>query len=307
LQMNLSESLELSSFRFPKERMAAVEAADTYISVALIGGASLSCLGTIFIISVFWFMNPLGRRNYWLLFWLSFGDFCTAVSGIISGVLSLVHDVYPGAATCAFQGSLIHFTSLSCFCWTSCIVVKMLAQFHGIESLKRETLIFHSYSWGVPLLEIIFLTSIRAWGNNGSGWCWIPGGRNPYRLLLYGPLVIIIIFSLISVAYMFKKMPSSTPSREERISRKMILHFSLYPIILSVCWTGALVNRLQNAINPDEFVEGLYIWEYGLNTLQGFFNSIVFGSAIYQYRMLTKQDLSTDEFGEYKRLIDIYT
>jgi len=250
------------------------------ISVSLLVGASLSFIGTSFILVSFYFVNPSIRYNYRLLFWLSISDFVTSISGIFAGVLSIKSDwQHPTKWECDFQGAMIHAFNIAEFLWTGCIVVKLLLQFHGIEKMKYESTIFHGVCWGIPAVEVIILTVINAWGNNGSGWCWIHGARNPLRLTFYIPLFIVLCFSLVSVVIVLKKLPKARSS-EERTTNRLIVTLSLYPMILIICWAGALVNRIQNAISPTDQHPWLYVWEYGINTLQGFLNALVFIIAI---------------------------
>jgi len=75
-------------------------------------------------------------------------------------------------------------------------------------------------------------------------------------------------------------------------------------LVLTLCWVGAYVNRIQNAINPDHGVVGLEVWEYQLNTLQGFLNACVFALVL---NFQKKQD-STESYlttpAEYQRLLE---
>ncbi|CAN0539700.1 unnamed protein product, partial [Ectocarpus sp. 8 AP-2014] len=51
-----------------------------------------------------------------------------------------------------------------------------------------------------------------------------------------------------------------------------------YPAVLIASWTFATINRIQNAIDPDHPVFGLFLLHTSLVAFQGFFNSLVYGS-----------------------------
>ena len=77
-------------------------------------------------------------------------------------------------------------------------------------------------------------------------------------------------------------------------SQLLISKLSLYPAVLIFCWLGASVNRIQNAIDPENPQIGLYIWEYLFNTQQGFLNACVFGYALYrapEHSMVSQKQL----------------
>jgi len=274
------------------------------VNVFLILSGTFSIIGTSCIILTFICIDKSVRKSHWVLFWLSVSDFFASVSSIFAGFLGLTGTISkPSEWLCYFQACLIHGSNLASFLWTACIVVKMLLQYHGLDRLQHENIIFHSICWGIPLIQIIWLSSIKEWGDNGTDWCWINGDRNPYRLTFYGPLVIIIIFCAISVITVFVRLPKPH-SKEERKTRRIILNMAMYPLVLVLCWTGALTNRLQNAIDPGHPIELLYIFHYAFLSLQGFFNAIIFALVIRSQRKIQQKINSLPQFAEYRHLID---
>ena len=91
---------------------------------------------------------------------------------------------------------------------------------------------------------------------NLSNRCWIKDPRNPYRIaFFYGPLVLIMFFSLVTMIAINIWRRYSSPIIAD--SQKIVSKLSLYPLVLLICWTGASVNRIQNAIDPSNPIEGI--------------------------------------------------
>lgn len=199
---------------------------------------------------------------------------------------------------CDFQGMNVHIWNFSTFLWSLSIVLKLLSDLKGWNWINRlERLVLPIICWGIPLLSALYLTLLgNQWGNGGIGWCWIQGPRNPYRMIFfYGPLTLILIFNTITVVIVLFSLPKTYSDVENR-TKKFIMNLSFYPLIMVLCWTGALVNRIQNAADPQNGVTGLYMWEYLLNTTQGFWNSIIFAMALRQKKKEAAASLSVSEY-----------
>ena len=117
----------------------------TKVSIAIGIGASLSFLGTLFIIIVF-LSRPNIRKDYWfafincflltlrLLFWLSTADCFTAMSWLFTVVLMFTSPgvLQEGNPWCYIQGSVVQSSNVAAFCWTFCIISKIALQYFGL-------------------------------------------------------------------------------------------------------------------------------------------------------------------------------
>jgi hypothetical protein len=109
-----------------------------------------------------------------------------------------------------------------------------------------------------------------------------------------------MFFNVIATIYIAKVLPKANTEVEMR-TKRFIFNLTLYPVFMVICWTGAVVNRLQNAIHPNDPKLGLFIWEYGLNATQGMWNALIFALAIRQRRIETHQS-SINTITEYTYL-----
>jgi len=223
------------------------------------------------------------------LFWLSVADVLTAVGGILTSIFSLSMDfqLKSGSSLCTLQAAVMHALNLSAFLWTFCIGLKIFCKYQGWE-FKHEFMFFHLLSWGLPLITVLYLGITDQFGSNGSGWCWIKGARNPNRVIFfYGPLVVCMILTFSSTLFVVLAL-SGSQSEEEKQTRRLIGSLAAYPVILVICWSGAIVNRIQNAVDPDHPQQWLYIWEFLLCPLQGFFNALCFGYILRRTEQILK-------------------
>jgi hypothetical protein len=58
---------------------------------------------------------------------------------------------------------------------------------------------------------------------------------------------------------------------------RVVDRLKYYPMILIVCWTFATINRIYDSIHPRSPSLGLIVMQTIFQTLQGFFNAMVYG------------------------------
>jgi len=138
------------------------------------------------------------------------------------------------------------------------------------------------------------------WGPVGA-WCWISGDRNAYRLLLYGPWVLTIIYGTIVTTYVLIKLPPKTTSVQEN-SRETILTLSLYSIVFILVAIGAITNRVRDAIKDNDNNKPLEIW-HTFTVSQGALNACVFAYNIRRHKKAQQLNdvLRNDPQNEFRR------
>lgn len=115
----------------------------TNVNIAISIGASLSFIGTIFIIIVF-LSRPSIRKDYWyflilhslilrLLFWLSTADCFTSMSWLFTVLMSFTSpgQLHEGNPWCYIQGSALQASNVAALCWSFFIIMKILLQYFG--------------------------------------------------------------------------------------------------------------------------------------------------------------------------------
>jgi len=80
--------------------------------------------------------------------------------------------------------------------------------------------------------------------------------------------------------------------------QEIIEIYRLIVIVLFICWTPALANRIQNSVAPGNPIFWLYLLHGALQPLQGFFNVL-----IYVYPSI-KKGFQTSNTIKYSRVDD---
>jgi len=238
----------------------------------------LSLIGTSTIILILLCAPSSMRKNHELLFWLSVADLFRSASSIFDGFTAFYN--LESTVMCTIQGITAH-TSLIPLLWVACIVTKLLLEVKEIE-LKYEMALFHSICWGAYVVQVVILSLLDEWGSVGDGgYCWIKGNTNPFRLMLYIPIVIVIIYCFVSLFYIYRQVKSNEVMTRQ--SRKLIRTLFAYPVILVFIWIAWIINRIQNVIQPDNPIKALYTWAYVTNSLHGALNALVFVTILLRY------------------------
>lgn len=128
------------------------------------GAASLSFVGSSFIVLCYVLFKELRKFSFKLVFYLVLSD-------MMCSFFSMVGDPSKGFF-CYAHGYTTHFFCVASFLWTTTIaftlhrtVVRHKTDVEDLEAM------FHLYVWGTSLV----MTVIRSFGNNHAHlgtWCW---------------------------------------------------------------------------------------------------------------------------------------
>ncbi|CAB1116023.1 unnamed protein product [Ectocarpus sp. CCAP 1310/34] len=109
-------------------------------------------------------------------------------------------------------------------------------------------------------------------------------GENGASMLAAIVFNIVVYVRIFSVVRRFSTEISGGasavgPSAEQQMRMtKFSKRLVWYPAVLIASWTFATINRIQNAIDPDHPISGLFLLHTSLVAFQGFFNALVYGS-----------------------------
>ncbi|BBG95039.1 G-protein-coupled receptor 1 [Prunus dulcis] len=133
------------------------------------GAASLSFVGSGFIVLCYVLFKELRKFSFKLVFYL-------ALSDMLCSFFSMVGDPSRGFF-CYSHGYSTHFFCVASFLWTTTIAFTLHRTVvrHKTDVEDMEAM-FHLYVWGTSLV----MTVVRSIGNNHSHlgtWCWSQSGR----------------------------------------------------------------------------------------------------------------------------------
>jgi len=148
--------------------------------------------------------------------------------------------------------------------------------------------ILHFLCWGFPAITVGLDLSLHVYGITEGGWCWIQIGAPSWVFLRYlfyvicvAALVIITILYGFMHFYIAKKNTKDLPLTERKANASLKRKFLFFVLAYFFANIWALINRIQNATNPNHPSYTLYALHAAIQPAQGFFNALVYGSLVF--------------------------
>ncbi|KAI8801522.1 hypothetical protein BJ742DRAFT_836836 [Cladochytrium replicatum] len=269
--------------------------------------ASLSFLGSVFIIATYLFVESFRKPSNRLVFYMSFANMLGSIFMFLS---SWPARTWQNRALCTAQGWLMNTFMLAAIMWSGCLSLQVLLATRkgsNVDQLQQYERWFHLVSWGVPvaLSTLLLFIASDVYGD-AVLWCWITASYQEYRFwFFYMWLWAIFLFNfgiylwvgyvLMSTQNKIRKMSggnsSWVPSKGMRI---YLFKTSFFILAFFINWIWGSVNRLQNMFNPSEQVYALFVLHAIFTPLQGFLNFIAYFLVHYLFRQRSEKDSSTN-------------
>eukprot|EP00057_Strongylocentrotus_purpuratus_P005030 XP_003730036.1 PREDICTED: cyclic AMP receptor-like protein A isoform X1 [Strongylocentrotus purpuratus] len=242
--------------------------------------ASLSLIGCVFMITVIWLFKKYELFVQRLILWLTVAAFF----GSISKFLESPREDSP---VCNFEAWWTQFWDWVTLMWVSCITFNLYWITIWQINTERREIFYHLVTWGVSLLMACLPLIGNHYGPAGA-WCWIPAEYPLWRFFMwYGPLFLLIVLMFVVYAYITYKLRRRIRSwqgtyepeieRSRQLIREEIKPLRAYPFIYLVLSIFPLINRIQNAVAPDNAIFVLYLFHALSSPLVGLVNAIVYG------------------------------
>eukprot|EP00743_Colponemidia_sp_Colp-15_P003637 GILK01003926.1.p1 GENE.GILK01003926.1~~GILK01003926.1.p1 ORF type:complete len:317 (-),score=26.39 GILK01003926.1:333-1283(-) len=250
------------------------------LTIVNMAASALSLVGSSFIIFCYWYFKNLRRFAFKLVFILACSDAAYEIANLLG-------DPADGSGLCYVQAVLVSYFGLTSVLWSGVIaytVYETVISQNGHVSVRIKA--FHIFVWTTAFILTALPFTTNSYGSAGS-WCWISNDQGnisvTWRLVqFYIPLWITFAFNttvyirIVQVMRsLFGRQQSMLESRQKEM--KVLRRLRLYPLVLVVCWISGTVNRIQNFIAPDHPIFVLYLLHILFGSLQGFFNSLVYG------------------------------
>jgi len=230
--------------------------------------ATLGILGSLFIIVTFCAFREARSLGTRLVFFLSLAD--------------LVHSFewYPWGKSdvlCITQGIIMQWSELSYYFWCLCIAFCIFQihylgrEEHDISSLMPVYLIC---CWFIPLAIALIPLYAGHYGRGRYNWCWIQDSEPYSKAFLIIPcLVVFVINSIIYITVHIK-----ITKYKSDFTRKVSSNMLLYMLAFLIAQAFAVINRIQNAMEPTNTISSLFILQAIFHPLQGFLDGVAYGA-----------------------------
>lgn len=243
----------------------------------------LSLMGSLFIIVVYFSFRSLRKhRGFRLVLYLSLSDllFCTA---LFPGP----QDDDDNQVVCKVQACVISFFGLATVLWTVAIATSAYRELHRKVLIPELYLVLAIYCLCAVLTALPFSTD--SYGNQVE-WCWISmleGNRAAaivwQLVLFYVPLWSAFCVNTYCVVNFYRTQVNRVKTlvgiTDEQYAEQVskFRHLLRYPMVMLVCWVFATVDQVYNYANGPSRSLPLAILHYGLASLQGLGNALVYG------------------------------
>eukprot|EP01100_Stratorugosa_tubuloviscum_P007655 TRINITY_DN3163_c0_g1_i4.p1 TRINITY_DN3163_c0_g1~~TRINITY_DN3163_c0_g1_i4.p1 ORF type:complete len:342 (-),score=67.06 TRINITY_DN3163_c0_g1_i4:10-1035(-) len=264
--------------------------------------STLSLFGSSFMIYAFVNFSS-GKGIARLIFFLSIGDFCWALSAFCTNI-DLLFDNHLTIGGCYTFRLFYQVFALSTVVWTACIShyirIKLQEQADLLQKKeenrefdetslllknknqrKKLWIVFHILSWGSGIVTYIIIATIGLEQNDFLQYCYPP--LMFHIIFWFVPLGIAYFSTLINYAiivyrlktnYYWKKLMNTNVSRA-----RFLIRITAYLFIFLLCWPLDFFSQIFcNQI--------LKIFYLAILQAQGFFDSIIYGVTNRQLRQI---------------------
>jgi len=266
----------------------------------------LSLVGSFFMIISMIFLKRTTKTHGRCLLFLACCQFALSLTYIATSGFTELDLTENHPYLCKMQGISIQFFNVASWVWTTCVAWNIWAQivrgYSSSEILSKEKYM-HIIAWFLALVSCGFIYDTIGTGDDNLNlkWCWAGSSSSKYTFMFFdAPLLVVLALNLIFISRVVYRVLAEFSENDEVLngilsardaskvkvfSRRIVF----YPVVLIVCYAGALVNRIS-AFAGNEPVYGLNIW-LSFMFLDGFLTAIVYGVSsslitVYKHRWL---------------------
>lgn len=258
------------------------------VAYASAGSASVALTACLFVITTMILFKKWKFFSQRLILYLT-------IAGILSSIATILHRVdsdlqrTPAISRfCAFAGFVEQVTSWIFLNANATITFYVFANVVLKKSTERLEVLYVLFIFFFPLTFNWIPFTATAYGQAGA-WCWIRSDNfdcTPYNhgrwmifslwfIPLYSILVVLVVMYLVVLCSLHRmsKEWTNDPTIEAREMRNKIKYDIIpllaYPFIKIILSIPALMNRVQNFINPNEPILALWYMSALAFPLQG--------------------------------------
>jgi len=232
----------------------------------LYGSSSISLLGAGFIVLTYLLFKETRSFGTTLIFWLSLSDLLTSLSWLPWNA---------NEQLCIMQAVSLQFFETASYFWSFSISFSLFQVFF-LEKLEETTrkyfFLNHLINWGYHAFSVLLCLAFGKFGKAGA-WCWIKSPQDPFRLLVYGPMVLVSLFICFTWIAIRWKMRTLQSDFKRQLNRRL----SMYLLAFLTSQIPAIINRTQNFFYPEQPLFFFFMMQAIFQPAQGFLNCLVYG------------------------------
>ncbi|XP_062313640.1 si:dkey-100n23.5 [Osmerus eperlanus] len=241
---------------------------------------TFSLIGCFFMLFVIWLLRRYHSLAQKMILSLTIAAFFDSIAYVMS-------ESHPEGSLCNFQAWWLTYFDWSALAWVCLITFNLYLNLVREMSTNRFEILYHAMAWGVPLV-MATLPLLRGYYGPAGAWCWITDSHVAWRFgIWYVPLftlILLMICCYTRIIYVANERMQSwfgtfNPERERRkVSlAKETKHLKWYPSVYLLVSLFPLINRLHNAVYPQEPLFPLTLLHVLFAPLHGLANAFVFG------------------------------
>lgn len=252
--------------------------------------ASLSFLGSSFIMFCYFNFKDLRTFAFQLVFFVSCSDFILSIGNFLGDAGGQDSHLGSSDGLCTLQSIFISYGQLSSVLWSGAIAFTLHQAFlnrredFSGQRISKYTYWYVGVCFGLPLIVTFLPFATDSYGDTG-GWCWIVQFNEAgtlWRLLqFYIPLWFVVAYNTYVYVSVYQRLRDMDAARPNPQAAAMMSKIKYYPLVLVVCEFWASVNAIYEAVNGLRSGEQFVMW---LNVLQitfassiGMVNALVYG------------------------------
>ncbi|XP_041359047.1 cyclic AMP receptor-like protein A isoform X2 [Gigantopelta aegis] len=241
--------------------------------------AALSLIACVLMLGIIWLFKKYVVFAQRLITYLTVAAFLESLAYLASG------NVVDGG-WCNFQAGWLTFSGWSVLLWTLCLTFNLYMNVIKEIDTRKYEWVYLLLCW---LISFVISCIPYIWDKYGpaGAFCWIVEDWGWRFGIWYLPLVMFIILLIVSygrIVYVLRKKASSwegtynpDTERSHKMLKEDIKPLKFYPFVYLAVSVFPLINRLQNAISPNNNVFGLVLLASIAGPLHGTLNAVVFG------------------------------
>jgi len=287
------------------------------INDASLAASAISFVGSIFIVCGIVYFKKWNLFHFKLVFMLSCAVCTTpclflshptnqtffCVKDILNAIFSFIGDPVSGSAACIAEAIGIQFATTWSYAWVMAIAYTLYNNIAKMddgseedgdeESAKAaEDALFMRYNLVIMIYTVI-MTVIPFGGRSLSGsvgtygaagaWCWIDGsteGQVWRFVAFYGEVwvaMIIIVWMYYKIISRVMSDMSEKDDHSKEVFMTVVYRLCMYPIIMFIGYFFGTINRIHNAVQPNNPSVPLYVLATIFLNINGFANACAYG------------------------------
>lgn len=241
---------------------------------------TFSLVACLFMLLVIWLLRRYNSLAQKMIVSLTVAAFFDSVAYVMG-------ESHPEGTLCNFQAWWLTYFDWSALAWVCLITWNLYLNLVREIRTDHYEILYHIVAWGIPLL-MSALPLIQGYYGPAGAWCWITDDHVAWRFgIWYIPLFTLIFLMICCYARiiyvasdrMQSWLGTFNPERERRkISlAEEIRPLKWYPSVYLLVSLFPLLNRLHNAVYPEQPVFSLTLLHVLSAPLHGLANALVFG------------------------------